>query len=172
MRIRLSQPPAGDWLAGAWAELGKNHWIVLECKMIVFPKMIMIVLTFYYCQENNHSPVYYYLTQDAVIGGRLLFVPCLSCYSQDCHKTTLYYIILGFCKVNKNKTLAETILLDRSLQKWRQQKNWVEPQKWRRTQNKDYLKNEDNIKNEEDSKNRNDLKNKDDLNKIICPPPT
>ena len=22
--IRLSQPPAGDWLAGAWAELGKN----------------------------------------------------------------------------------------------------------------------------------------------------
>ena len=22
MRIRLSQPPAGDWLAGAWAELG------------------------------------------------------------------------------------------------------------------------------------------------------
>ena len=84
--------------------------------MIVFPKMIMIVLTFYYCQENNHSPVYYYLTQEnAVIGGRLLFVPCLSCYSQDCHKTTLYYIILGFCKVNKNKTLAETVLLDRSL---------------------------------------------------------
>ena len=24
VRIRLSQPPAGDWLAGAWAELGKN----------------------------------------------------------------------------------------------------------------------------------------------------
>ena len=24
MRIRLSQPPAGDWLAGAWAELGNN----------------------------------------------------------------------------------------------------------------------------------------------------
>ena len=22
MRIRLSQPPAGDWLAGAWAKLG------------------------------------------------------------------------------------------------------------------------------------------------------
>ena len=22
VRIRLSQPPAGDWLAGAWAELG------------------------------------------------------------------------------------------------------------------------------------------------------
>ena len=22
MRIRLFQPPAGDWLAGAWAELG------------------------------------------------------------------------------------------------------------------------------------------------------
>ena len=22
MRIRLSQPSAGDWLAGAWAELG------------------------------------------------------------------------------------------------------------------------------------------------------
>ena len=22
MRIRLSQPPAGDWLAGDWAELG------------------------------------------------------------------------------------------------------------------------------------------------------
>ena len=22
LRIRLSQPPAGDWLAGAWAELG------------------------------------------------------------------------------------------------------------------------------------------------------
>ena len=26
VRIRLSQPPAGDWLAGAWAELGKK-WI-------------------------------------------------------------------------------------------------------------------------------------------------
>ena len=26
MRIRLSQPPAGDWLAGAWAELG-NIWL-------------------------------------------------------------------------------------------------------------------------------------------------
>ena len=24
VRIRLSQPPAGDWLAGAWAELGKK----------------------------------------------------------------------------------------------------------------------------------------------------
>ena len=24
VRIRLSQPPAGDWLAGSWAELGKN----------------------------------------------------------------------------------------------------------------------------------------------------
>ena len=24
MRLRLSQPPAGDWLAGAWAELGNN----------------------------------------------------------------------------------------------------------------------------------------------------
>ena len=24
VRIRLSQPPAGDWLAGAWAELGNN----------------------------------------------------------------------------------------------------------------------------------------------------
>ena len=28
MRIRLSQPPAGDWLAGAWAELGKNYLIM------------------------------------------------------------------------------------------------------------------------------------------------
>ena len=26
VRIRLSQPPAGDWQAGAWAELGKK-WI-------------------------------------------------------------------------------------------------------------------------------------------------
>ena len=25
VRIRLSQPPAGDWLAGAWAELGNTH---------------------------------------------------------------------------------------------------------------------------------------------------
>ena len=25
MRIRLSQPPAGDWLAEAWAELGNNR---------------------------------------------------------------------------------------------------------------------------------------------------
>ena len=25
LRIRLSQPPAGDWLAGAWAELGNYH---------------------------------------------------------------------------------------------------------------------------------------------------
>ena len=24
MRIRLSQPPAGDWPAGAWAELGNR----------------------------------------------------------------------------------------------------------------------------------------------------
>ena len=24
VRIRLSQPPAGDWLAGAWAELGNK----------------------------------------------------------------------------------------------------------------------------------------------------
>ena len=24
VRIGLSQPPAGDWLAGAWAELGKK----------------------------------------------------------------------------------------------------------------------------------------------------
>ena len=24
VRLRLSQPPAGDWLAGAWAELGKK----------------------------------------------------------------------------------------------------------------------------------------------------
>ena len=24
VRIRLSQPPAGDWLAGVWAELGKK----------------------------------------------------------------------------------------------------------------------------------------------------
>ena len=24
VRIRLSQPPAGDWLAGAWAELGNS----------------------------------------------------------------------------------------------------------------------------------------------------
>ena len=24
MRLRLSQPPAGNWLAGAWAELGKK----------------------------------------------------------------------------------------------------------------------------------------------------
>ena len=28
VRIRLSQPPAGDWLAGAWAELGKNKFLV------------------------------------------------------------------------------------------------------------------------------------------------
>ena len=26
VRIRLSQPPAGDWLAGAWAELGNKTW--------------------------------------------------------------------------------------------------------------------------------------------------
>ena len=25
VRTSLSQPPAGDWLAGAWAELGKNE---------------------------------------------------------------------------------------------------------------------------------------------------
>ena len=25
VRIRLSQPPAGDWLAGAWAELGNSY---------------------------------------------------------------------------------------------------------------------------------------------------
>ena len=25
VRIRLSQPPPGDWLAGAWAELGKTR---------------------------------------------------------------------------------------------------------------------------------------------------
>ena len=24
VRIRLSQPPAGDWLAGVWTELGKT----------------------------------------------------------------------------------------------------------------------------------------------------
>ena len=30
VRIRLSQPPAGDWLAGAWAELGNRVSITYE----------------------------------------------------------------------------------------------------------------------------------------------
>ena len=30
MRIRLSQPPAGDWLAGAWAELGNLNDLFSE----------------------------------------------------------------------------------------------------------------------------------------------
>ena len=30
--IRLSQPPAGDWLAGAWAELGNILRLVTEIK--------------------------------------------------------------------------------------------------------------------------------------------
>ena len=45
VRIRLYQPPAGDWLAGAWAELGKilipflqqqqtNQWIVRQLKHV------------------------------------------------------------------------------------------------------------------------------------------
>ena len=32
VRIRLSQPPAGDWLTGAWAELGKNQDIIITVK--------------------------------------------------------------------------------------------------------------------------------------------
>ena len=27
VRIRLSQPPAGDWLTGAWAELGNMQYV-------------------------------------------------------------------------------------------------------------------------------------------------
>ena len=30
VRIRLSQSPAGDLLAGAWAELGNNHLKIME----------------------------------------------------------------------------------------------------------------------------------------------
>ena len=30
MRIRLSQPPAGDWLAGTWAELGKKDSVKIK----------------------------------------------------------------------------------------------------------------------------------------------
>ena len=32
VRIRLSQPQAGDWLAGAWAELGKKDGWILKRK--------------------------------------------------------------------------------------------------------------------------------------------
>ena len=36
LRIRLSQPPAGDWLAGAWAELGNNKRLGLSLAIEVF----------------------------------------------------------------------------------------------------------------------------------------
>ena len=36
VRIRLSQPPAGDWLAGAWAELGNNKRLGLSLAIEVF----------------------------------------------------------------------------------------------------------------------------------------
>ena len=36
VRVRLSQPPAGDWLAGAWAELGNNKRFGLSLAIEVF----------------------------------------------------------------------------------------------------------------------------------------
>ena len=43
--IRLSQPPAGDWLTGAWAELGKiglfkprlRDWVDINIAMTKAP---------------------------------------------------------------------------------------------------------------------------------------
>ena len=37
VRIRLSQPPAGDWLAGAWAELGKKIDFILGGTTLLAP---------------------------------------------------------------------------------------------------------------------------------------
>ena len=34
MRIRLSQPPAGNWLAGAWSELGKKIDAIYQARII------------------------------------------------------------------------------------------------------------------------------------------
>ena len=36
VRIRLSQPPAGDWLAGAWAELGNIDCFVSKNNVNMF----------------------------------------------------------------------------------------------------------------------------------------
>ena len=42
VRIRLSQPPAGDWLVGAWAELG-NKVSNIKYQISIIDYQILII---------------------------------------------------------------------------------------------------------------------------------
>ena len=53
VRIRLSQPPAGDWLAGAWAELGN---MPLLLKNQTFVDQFRPFLALFPTNKNEFGP--------------------------------------------------------------------------------------------------------------------